>query len=103
MDKVLLYYDYEAALASYEERLMKINQAWQRNSKMKNIAKPVLLLSVLMTIDDGIIKGAKWIKANYYNKGCKTLQAMISIGNYASDSRWSNGILSIMKESYRII
>ena len=55
MDKVLLYYDYEAALASYEERLMKINQAWQRNSKMKNIAKPVLLLSVLMAIDDGII------------------------------------------------
>ena len=55
------------------------------------------------TIDNGIIKGAKWIKANYYNKGCKTLQAMISIGNYASDSGWSNGILSIMKESYRII
>ena len=26
MDKVLLYYDYEAALASYEERLMKINR-----------------------------------------------------------------------------
>lgn len=55
MDKVLLYYDYEAALASYEKRLMKINQAWQRNSKMKNIAKPVLLLTVLMAIDDGSI------------------------------------------------
>ena len=55
MDKVLLYYDYEAALASYEERLMKINQAWQKNSKMKNIAKPVLLLTVLKAIDDGNI------------------------------------------------
>ena len=55
MDKVLLYYDYEAALASYEERLMKINQAWQKNSNMKNIAKPVLLLTVLKAIDDGNI------------------------------------------------
>ena len=33
MDKVLLYYDYEAALASYEERLMKINQAWQKTAR----------------------------------------------------------------------
>ena len=53
--------------------------------------------------DEGIIQGAKWIKNNYYNKGCKTLKTMITIGNYASDSQWSKGILAIMRESYRII
>lgn len=56
------------------------------------------------SLDAGIIQGAKWIKANYYDRGCKNLNDMIALGNYASDKiNWMNGIVSIMKESYAVI
>lgn len=56
------------------------------------------------SVESGIISGAKWIKANYYDQGCTSLQAMIDIGNYASDNiKWINGIVSIMRTSYSII
>lgn len=56
------------------------------------------------SVDSGIIEGAKWIKANFYNHGCTNLQLMIDIGNYASaKSHWINGILHIMSKSYSII
>lgn len=57
------------------------------------------------TIDEGIINGAKWIKANYYDQGLKSLNSMIYGGKmYASDKdKWISGISSIMIESYKIL
>ena len=56
------------------------------------------------SLDSGIIKGAKWIKENYYDRGYTNLHTMIEMGNYASDNiNWINGIVSIMKTSYSII
>lgn len=51
-------------------------------------------------MSDGIITGAKWIAANYYNKyGQKTLNSMLYNGGkheYATDSMWDYIIASIM-------
>ena len=55
MDKKLLYYDYDAALRHFEERLLKIKQGSLKRSCLKIVAKPVLLLSVLKAIDSGRI------------------------------------------------
>ena len=56
------------------------------------------------SLDSGIIKGAKWNKENYYERGYTKLHTMIEMGNYASDNiNWINGIVSIMKTSYIII
>lgn len=55
-------------------------------------------------VDKGIVEGAKWIKSNYYDQGYTNLNAMINLGNYASDkAHWIKGIISIMKTSYSII
>lgn len=44
---------------------------------------------------EGIINGAKWIKAKYYDKGRTTLNKMKAAG-YASDPEWVNKIVSNM-------
>lgn len=48
------------------------------------------------SIRDGIIKGAKWIRKHYYDKGHKTLAQMKAAG-YATDPQWPTIIASIMK------
>lgn len=55
------------------------------------------------SMEDGIINGAVWIKRNYYDNGYINLNAMIQYGNYASDSKWSDGIANIMRISYDIL
>ena len=55
MDKRLLYYNYEEALRHFEERLLKIKQGSLKRSRLKIVAKPVLLLAVLKAIDCGKI------------------------------------------------
>ena len=55
MDKRLLYYDYNASLKYFEERLFDIKQFKMKNSSLKTIAKPVLLLSALKSIEDGFV------------------------------------------------
>lgn len=55
MDKRLLYYNYEEALRHFEERLLKIKQGSLKRSRLKIVAKPVLLLAVLKAIDNGRI------------------------------------------------
>lgn len=55
-------------------------------------------------VDQGIIAGAKWIKANYYDKGCTTLNKMIYDGNYASAAdKWISGITQITNASIRML
>lgn len=55
-------------------------------------------------VDQGIIAGAKWIKANYYDKGCTTLNKMIYKGNYASaKDAWINGITQITNASVKML
>lgn len=55
MDKILLYYNYDASLAHYEESLMPIKQGKVKGQQNKIIAKPVLMLAVLKAIEDGIV------------------------------------------------
>lgn len=55
MDKRLLYYDYNASLKYFEERLFDIKQFKMKNSSLKTIAKPVLLLSALKAIENGFV------------------------------------------------
>ena len=57
------------------------------------------------SIEEGIINGAKWIAANYYNQGYTSLNSMIYGGKmYASDKdKWIAGIQSIMRQSYKFI
>ena len=55
MDKRLLYYDYDAALRHFEDRLLRIKQGSLKRSRLKIVAKPVLLLAVLKAIDSGRI------------------------------------------------
>lgn len=57
------------------------------------------------TLDEGIMNGAKWIKANYYDKGLVSLNSMIYGGKmYASDKdNWIAGISSIMRSSYKTL
>lgn len=59
------------------------------------------------SVDEGIIQGAKWIKKEYYDNGCTTLDGMIynnTRGAYASDqSKWISGIVSIANSSYRVL
>ena len=55
MDKRLLYYNYEEALRHFEERLLNIKQGSLKRSRLKIVAKPVLLLAVLKAIDCGKI------------------------------------------------
>ena len=55
MDKRLLYYDYDASLKHFEERLFDIKQFKMKNSSLKTIAKPVLLLSALKAMEDGLV------------------------------------------------
>ena len=55
MDKILLYYNYDASLAHYEESLIPIKQGQVKGQKNKIIAKPVLMLAVLKAIEDGIV------------------------------------------------
>lgn len=55
MDKILLYYNYDASLAHYEELLIPIKQGQVKGQKNKIIAKPVLMLAVLKAIEDGIV------------------------------------------------
>lgn len=53
------------------------------------------------SIDEGIIKGAYWIKSNYYDNGYTTLNEMKEY--YASDPKWADTIESIMRTSLEII
>lgn len=55
MNKRLLFYDYEASLEYFETRLFDIKQYKMKKSGLKTIAKPVLLLSALKAIDDGLV------------------------------------------------
>ena len=55
MDKILLYYNYDASLAHYEESQIPIKQGQVKGQKNKIIAKPVLMLAVLKAIEDGIV------------------------------------------------
>lgn len=54
------------------------------------------------TIDQGIIEGAKWVKANYYDQGQTSLHAMIYGPKMYSSSRdhWIRSICSLMNTSY---
>jgi len=56
------------------------------------------------SVDEGIVEGAKWIKSEYYDNGCTTLNEMIYKGNYASDKgKWINGITNIANTSYKVL
>ena len=55
MDNRLLFYDYDASLRYFEERLFDIKQCKMKNSNLKTIAKPILLLSALKAIEDGSV------------------------------------------------
>ena len=55
MNKRLLFYDYDASLEYFETRLFDIKQYKMKKSGLKTIAKPVLLLSALKAIDDGLV------------------------------------------------
>ena len=55
MNKVLKFYDYDKALAFYEDAFLHIRQAYIKRSGFKVVAKPILLLAVLKAIDDGLI------------------------------------------------
>ena len=50
MDKILLYYNYDASLAHYEESLIPIKQGQVKGQKNKIIAKPVLNLKFNSTV-----------------------------------------------------
>ena len=56
-------------------------------------------------MDEGIMNGAKWIKANYYDQGLVSLNSLIYGGKmYASDKdNWISGISSIMITSYKTL
>lgn len=54
------------------------------------------------SVEEGIIEGAKWIKANYYNNGYTTLGAM-KRANYATDPNWPYNINKIMNQSLRAL
>ena len=55
MNKILRFYDYERALASYKDALLHIRQASVKRSGLKIIAKPVLLLTILQGVEEGRI------------------------------------------------
>ena len=55
MNKRLLFYDYDASLEYFETRLFDIKQYKMKKSGLKTIAKPVLFLSALKAIDDGLV------------------------------------------------
>jgi putative restriction endonuclease len=55
MNKILQFYNYDKALAYFEDRLMHIHQAPVKRTGLKAVAKPVLLLTVLKAIDEGDI------------------------------------------------
>lgn len=55
MNKVLKFYNYDKALAAYEDRLLQIHQARVKRSGLKIIAKPVLLLTILQGLENGRI------------------------------------------------
>lgn len=55
MNKILKFYDYDRALASFKDALLHIHQAPVKRSGIKIIAKPVLLLSILQGIEKGRI------------------------------------------------
>lgn len=56
------------------------------------------------SVDEGIIKGAIWIKQNFYNNGCTNLEGMIYEGNYASaQGKWIRGITSIANASLAML
>lgn len=59
-NKVLQFYNYDKALAYFEDRLMHIHQAPVRRSGFKAVAKPVLLLTVLKAIDNGTISANRF-------------------------------------------
>lgn len=54
-NKNLQFYNYDKALAYFEDKLMHIHQAPVKRSGFKAVAKPVLLLTVLKAIDNGTI------------------------------------------------
>lgn len=54
------------------------------------------------SVDEGIIAGAKWVAANFYNKGYTSLEDMKK-ANYATDPRWANNIASIANESIKLL
>lgn len=55
MDNRLLYYNYDEALRYFENRLLNMKQGSLKRSRLKIVAKPVLLLAVLKAIDCGKI------------------------------------------------
>lgn len=54
------------------------------------------------SVEEGIIAGAKWIKANYYDNGYTTLGAM-KRANYATDPNWPYNINNIMNQSLKAL
>lgn len=60
INKVLQFYNYDKALAYFEDRLMHIHQAPVKRSGFKAVAKPVLLLTVLKAIDNGTISANRF-------------------------------------------
>lgn len=58
------------------------------------------------TMKDGIIKGALWIKENYYENGQTTLYSMRynnGYHEYCTSDTWTDLIVSIMRTSYSLI
>ena len=60
INKVLQFYNYDKALAYFEDQLMHIHQAPVKRSGFKAVAKPVLLLTVLKAIDNGTISANRF-------------------------------------------
>lgn len=60
INKVLQFYNYDKALAYFEDRLMHIHQAPVKRSGFKAVAKPVLLLAILKAIDNGTISANRF-------------------------------------------
>lgn len=54
------------------------------------------------SVEQGILAGAKWIKQNFYDYGCKTLGSM-KRANYATDPNWPYAINSIMNQSLKAL
>lgn len=60
MGKIIRFFNYDAALAHYENSIDHMRQAYTRYEGIRIIAKPILILSIIKGIKDGIFKANRF-------------------------------------------
>lgn len=60
MGKIIRFFNYDAALAYYENSIDHMRQAYTRHEGVRIIAKPILILSIIKGIKDGKFKANRF-------------------------------------------